>query len=240
MKRQSGARSSNGLASDWINTAITMNTNSSIADLRKDYRMAALDESTAGKDPIALFQSWFDDAVAAQIPEPNGMTVVSVDAHSRPSARILLLKGVDRRGFTFFTNYGSRKGREFAACPHAALVFWWADLERQIRIEGDAYPIDESESDLYFASRPLGSRLGAWASPQSQVIPNRQVLEASEAEVRSRFGENPPRPPHWGGYRVRPHSIEFWQGRPSRLHDRLRFFRTLDSADSWQIERLAP
>jgi len=214
--------------------------NTSIADLRRDYRMAALDESMSGQDPIALFQGWFDDAVAAQIPEPNGMTVVSVDAHSRPSARILLLKGVDHRGFTFFTNYASRKGQEFAACPHAALVFWWPDLERQIRIEGDAHPIEESESDLYFASRPLGSRLGAWASPQSQVIPNRQVLEASEAEVRSRFGENPPRPPHWGGYRVRPHSIEFWQGRPSRLHDRLRFFRTLDSADFWQIERLAP
>jgi len=202
--------------------------------------MAALDESTAGHDPIGLFQGWFDDAVAAQIPEPNGMTVVSVDAQSRPSARIVLLKGVDQRGFTFFTNYTSRKGHEFAACPHAALVFWWADLERQIRIEGDAQPIDESESDLYFASRPLGSRLGAWASPQSQVIPNRQVLEENEAELRSRFGENPPRPPHWGGYRVRPHTIEFWQGRPSRLHDRLRFSRPLDSADTWQIERLAP
>jgi pyridoxamine 5'-phosphate oxidase len=214
--------------------------NTSIGDLRRDYRMAALDESTAGHDPIALFQGWFDDAVAAQIPEPNGMTVVSVDAQSRPSARIVLLKGVDQRGFTFFTNYTSRKGHEFAACPHAALVFWWADLERQIRIEGDAQPIDESESDLYFASRPLGSRLGAWASPQSQVIPNRQVLEENEAELRSRFGENPPRPPHWGGYRVRPHTIEFWQGRPSRLHDRLRFSRPLDSADSWQIERLAP
>ncbi|NBT77705.1 MAG: pyridoxamine 5'-phosphate oxidase, partial [Betaproteobacteria bacterium] len=133
-----------------------------------------------------------------------------------------------------------RKGHEFAACTHAALVFWWADLERQVRIEGDAHPIDGPESDLYFASRPLGSRLGAWASPQSQVIPNRQVLEENEAELRSRFGETPPRPPHWGGYRVRPHSIEFWQGRPSRLHDRLRFFRPLDSADSWQIERLAP
>ena len=238
MKPQSGAQLCSALASDWINTANTMNT--SIADLRRDYRVAALDELMAGHDPIALFQGWFDDAVAAQIPEPNGMTVVSVDAHSRPSARILLLKGVDHRGFTFFTNYASRKGQEFAACPHAALVFWWPDLERQIRIEGDAHPIEESESDLYFASRPLGSRLGAWASPQSQVIPNRQVLEASEAEVRSRFGENPPRPPHWGGYRVRPHSIEFWQGRPSRLHDRLRFFRTLDSADFWQIERLAP
>jgi len=238
MKPQSGARLCSALASNWINTANTMNT--SIADLRRDYRVAALDESMAGPDPIALFQGWFDDAVAAQIPEPNGMTVVSVDAHSRPSARILLLKGVDHRGFTFFTNYASRKGHEFAACPHAALVFWWPDLERQIRIEGDAHPIEESESDLYFASRPLGSRLGAWASPQSQVIPNRQVLEASEAEVRSRFGESPPRPPHWGGYRVRPHSIEFWQGRPSRLHDRLRFFRTLDSADFWQIERLAP
>jgi len=238
MKPRSGARSCSALASAWINTANTMNT--SIADLRRDYRVAALDESMSGQDPIALFQGWFNDAVAAQIPEPNGMTVVSVDTHSRPSARILLLKGVDHRGFTFFTNYASRKGQEFAACPHAALVFWWPDLERQIRIEGDAHPIEESESDLYFVSRPLGSRLGAWASPQSQVIPNRQVLEASEAEVRSRFGENPPRPPHWGGYRVRPHSIEFWQGRPSRLHDRLRFFRTLDSADFWQIERLAP
>lgn len=214
--------------------------NTSIAELRRDYRMAALDESTAGHDPFALFQRWFNDAVAAQIPEPNGMTVVSVDPHSRPSARIVLLKEVDHRGFTFFTNYDSRKGQEFAICPHTALVFWWADLERQIRIEGDAVPIDEPESDLYFASRPLGSRLGAWASPQSQVIPNRHVLETREAEVRSRFGEHPPRPPHWGGYRVRPHSIEFWQGRPSRLHDRLRFFRSLDAADSWQIERLAP
>ena len=208
-----------------------------IADLRRDYRMASLDEGTAGADPHALFRRWFDEAVAADVAEPNGMTIASVDADGRPSARIVLLKGADERGFVFFTNYESRKGRELAQSPHGALVFWWSELERQIRIEGLVGRVDASESDLYFASRPLASRIGAWASPQSAVIPSRATIEAREVAVRERFGDAPPRPTNWGGFRLVPQTIEFWQGRASRLHDRLRFTR-IDLG--WNVERLAP
>jgi len=214
-----------------------------IANLRRDYRVASLDEAHVGSEPFALFRRWFDEAVAAEIPEPNGMTVASVDAQGRPAARILLLKGVDPRGFTFYTNYASRKGREFEACPYGALVFWWAELERQVRIEGVVEQVDAAESDAYFASRPLGSRLGAWASTQSSVIAGRQVLEDRERAALEQFGDSPPRPPHWGGYRLIPNAMEFWQGRPSRLHDRLRFtaVQASDSGPSiWQLERLAP
>jgi pyridoxamine 5'-phosphate oxidase len=181
-----------------------MPTPQNIADLRRDYRLASLDETSAGSDPIDLFQRWFDDAVQAQVPEPNGMTVVSVDAEGRPSARILLLKGVDARGFTFYTNYASRKGTEFNHCPHGALVFWWADLERQVRVEGEVSKVDPLESDAYFQSRPLNSRIGAWSSPQSKPIADRSVLEQAQAEYAERFGEHPPRPPHWAATDSKP------------------------------------
>ncbi|MFP4905134.1 pyridoxamine 5'-phosphate oxidase, partial [Paraburkholderia sp. BR14261] len=171
--------------------------------------------------------------------EPNAMTVATVDAQGRPAARILLIKGVDERGFVFFTNYESRKGRELSANPHAALLFHWVELERQVRIEGKVELTSAEESDAYFNSRPLGSRIGAWASEQSTVIANRETLEAREREVAAQYGETPPRPPHWGGYRLVPEAIEFWQGRPSRLHDRIRYTR--ESANvAWRIERLAP
>ena len=211
----------------------------SLADLRKTYSLGSLDAADVDPDPIRQFQTWFAQALDAKLPEPNAMTVATVDEQGRPAARILLIKGVDERGFVFFTNYESRKGRELSANPHAALLFHWIELERQVRIEGKVELTSAEESDAYFNSRPLGSRIGAWASEQSTVIPNREMLEAREREITAQYGEAPPRPPHWGGYRLVPEAIEFWQGRPSRLHDRIRYTRESASA-AWKIERLAP
>jgi pyridoxamine 5'-phosphate oxidase len=210
----------------------------SIADLRQDYRQQALLETEAHSDPMLQFRQWFDQALAADLIEPNAMTLATVDATGQPSARMVLLKGLESGGFDFFTNYNGRKGQELATNPKAALVFWWGELERQVRIEGTVSPITAAESDQYFHSRPIGSQLGAWASPQSQVIADRQVLETRLAEVKAQYeGKEIPRPPHWGGYRLTPHAIEFWQGRSNRLHDRLLYTRT---GNTWQQVRLAP
>jgi pyridoxamine 5'-phosphate oxidase len=210
---------------------------SSLADLRKNYALGSLDVADANRDPIRQFEAWFAQAVEAKLPEPNTMTLATVDSRGHPSARIVLIKGVDERGFVFFTNYASRKGREIADNPRASLLFYWIELERQVRIEGTVVKTSADESDAYFASRPLGSRIGAWASEQSQVIESRTLLEAREREISARYGDNPPRPPHWGGFRLVPDAIEFWQGRPSRLHDRLLYTR---NRDTWDIVRLSP
>jgi len=212
-----------------------------LADLRKNYALSALSEADVDADPVRQFERWFEQALEAQLAEPNAMTLATVDANGRPSARIVLIKGVDARGFTFFTNYDSHKGRDLAQNPQACLLFHWIELERQVRIEGRVSKVDAAESDVYFHSRPPASRIGAWASEQSQVIENRAVIERREAEFIAKFGDNPPRPPQWGGYRLTPDRIEFWQGRPSRLHDRLRYVRdNANPAQPWRIERLAP
>ena len=211
----------------------------SLADLRNNYSLGSLDVADVDRNPFRQFDAWFEQAVNAQLPEPNTMTLATVDSRGRPSARIVLIKGVDERGFVFFTNYESRKGREMAANPYASLLFYWIELERQVRIEGAIIKTSAEESDKYFASRPLGSRIGAWASNQSQVIESRSQLETREREISLLYGDQPPRPPHWGGYRLVPEAIEFWQGRPSRLHDRLLYTRSSEHSD-WQISRLSP
>ena len=208
-----------------------------IAQLRVEYKRGELDEAHAGADPIAQFSLWWDEAAAAQVREANAMTLATADAGGKPAARTVLLKGFDAAGFVFFTNYESRKGAELAANARAALLFFWPELERQVRIDGAVERVSEAESDEYFRSRPLASRIGAWASPQSQTIPSKAWLIARVAEMALRHAAAPRRPPHWGGYRVVPNAIEFWQGRPSRLHDRLLYTRR-DTA--WSRQRLAP
>ncbi len=210
----------------------------SLAAMRRDYASAGLSEADALADPIEQFQRWFDDARRAEVHEPNAMTLATVDAEGQPAARIVLLKGVDRRGLAFFTNRESRKADHISANPKAALVFWWGPLERQVRFEGTIEDVAAAEADAYFQSRPKGSQLAAWASAQSRLIADRAELEAAERHHRERFGEGPvPRPPFWGGYRLVPARIEFWHGRQNRLHDRLRYTR---GDEGWRIERLAP
>lgn len=209
----------------------------SVSDLRQSYEKSVLLEETAAASPLEQFSLWFDQALQAQVPEPNAMTLATVDNTGQPSARTVLIKGFDARGFVFFTNYESRKGRDLLANPRAALLFFWQPLERQVRIEGVIEKATAEESDAYFHSRPLGSRLGAWASEQSQPI-TRTELEAREQTFRERYGDQPPRPPHWGGYRLVPTLFEFWQGRASRLHDRLRYLP--DGQGGWAIDRLSP
>jgi pyridoxamine 5'-phosphate oxidase len=209
----------------------------SLAHLRKEYALKTLEEAQVDRDPLKQFGVWMVEAIHAQVPEPTAMTLATVDARDRPAARICLLKGVDARGFVFYTNYESRKGHELAANPGAAMTFLWKELERQVRIEGVVEKVTAEESDAYFATRPVGSRVGAWASPQSQRIENRTWLENRWAELTQKYGEHPPRPPHWGGYRLLPDAIEFWQGRVSRLHDRIAYAR---EGTAWKIARLAP
>jgi pyridoxamine 5'-phosphate oxidase len=208
-----------------------------VSDLRQEYMRAGLSEADADPDALRQFDMWLRDAVQAGLPLPNAMTLATVDAAGAPDARVVLLKGLEQGGFTFYTNYRSRKARELEAHAAACLVFQWSELERQVRIEGAVEKVGAAESDAYFASRPLGARLSAWASEQSSVVSGREVLEQAMREMQRRYGEHPPRPPHWGGYRVMPRRVEFWQGRADRLHDRLLYTR---AGGGWRIERLAP
>src|SRR5512145_282745 len=208
-----------------------------IADLRQEYMRAGLSEAHVDPDPIRQFERWFDEALRAGLPLPNAMTLATVTPAGAPSARIVLLKGVERGQFLFYTNYLSRKGRELEHRATACLVFLWWELERQVRIDGKVQKLGAAQSDAYYATRPLGARLSAWASAQSQLVASRQVLESAMEAARQRHGEQPPRPSHWGGYSVEPHEIEFWQGRSDRLHDRLLYER---HGAAWKIERLSP
>jgi pyridoxamine 5'-phosphate oxidase len=208
-----------------------------IADLRKEYTFAGLRRRDLHPDPIHQFNHWFQAAISAGVPEPNAMTLATVDGEGQPSTRIVLLKGVDQRGFAFYTNYESRKGRELAANPKAALTFFWAGLERQICIRGTCTKASREESETYFKSRPVGSRLGAWVSKQSSAIVSRDFLEQRLVELTAQYGENPPTPPYWGGYILKPATMEFWQGRPNRLHDR---FLYTWSDQAWRVDRLSP
>ena len=209
----------------------------SIADLRKSYERAELNEDASHADPMNQFDQWLSEAITAQVPEPNAMTVATVASNLRPSTRVVLIKGFDAQGIVWYTNYASRKGVELAGNPYAALQFHWVELERVVRIEGLVEKVSDEESDAYFNSRPLDSRIGAWASPQSEVISGRGILVANAAKYGAKFMLNPPRPPHWGGYRLKPDQWQFWQGRRSRLHDRLRY--RLENG-VWVRERLAP
>jgi len=215
---------------------------SALADLRTSYERAELTEALAQADPMQQFALWLNQAIAAQVPEPNAMTLATVGSSLRPSTRVVLIKGYDARGIVWYTNYDSRKGQELAGNPLAALQFHWVELERTVRIEGLVEKISAADSDAYYASRPLGSRLSAWASPQSQVVAGREVLERDMALLEQRYpatvSASPPRPPNWGGYRLKPDAWQFWQGRPNRLHDRLRY--ALQTDGSWLRERLAP
>jgi len=216
-----------------------------VAQLRQEYMRAGLSERDAGSDPLRLFAVWLEEAVNAGLPLPNAMTLATVSPEGAPDARIVLLKGLEQGGFAFYTNYASRKARQLAARPAACLVFQWSELERQVRVEGEVEKVSAAESDAYFASRPLGARLSAWASEQSAAVASRQILENSMQAARERYGDAPPRPPHWGGYRVMPQRLEFWQGRADRLHDRLLYTRAEVGCDTgrdagWKIERLAP
>ncbi len=211
-----------------------------IADLRQEYMRTGLAEAQAHADPLVQFERWFRDALAAELPLANAMTLATVSASGAPTARIVLLKALEQGGFVFYTNYRSRKGRELAAQPRACLLFLWSDLERQVRIEGRVETVSAQESDAYYATRPLGARLSAWASAQSEAVPDRAALERALEAMRAKYGERPPRPPHWGGYRLVPEAIEFWQGRADRLHDRLLYRRSAGAAAGWSIERLAP
>jgi pyridoxamine 5'-phosphate oxidase len=208
-----------------------------IADLRQEYMRAGLAESDAHADPLVQFERWFNEALAAQLPLANAMTLATAASGGAPDARIVLLKGVDQGGFVFYTNYESRKGRQLAAQPRACLVFFWAPLERQVRIDGAVDKVAAADSEAYFVTRPVGARRSARASAQSSVVDGRKSLETAVQKQKDQFGDNPPRPPHWGGYRLIPSRMEFWQGRENRLHDRLLYLR---DGGSWKIERLAP
>ncbi len=209
-----------------------------LSDLRKSYEQGALEEHETASEPLRQFEAWMAEALRSGIPEPNAMTLATVGEGGRPSCRPVLIKDFDARGIVWYSNYSSRKGRELAATPFAALQFHWVELERVVRIEGRVERLSAQESDAYFASRPLNHRIGAWASPQSEVIPGRTAIVARAAEFGLKFGLHPPRPPHWGGYRLVPDYWEFWQGRTSRLHDRIRY--RLDAEGRWVKERLAP
>ncbi|MBS1641653.1 MAG: pyridoxamine 5'-phosphate oxidase [Bacteroidetes bacterium] len=210
---------------------------SSIADIRTDYKLQTLNEADVAINPFQQFTKWWNQAIQSKVTEVNAFTLATASKTGKPSARIVLLKGYDENGFVFFTNYNSHKGQELIENPNAAIVFFWNELERQIRIEGTVEKISQQESEEYFHARPAGSQIGAWASPQSTVIPNREILEKNETEYKNKFGENIPKPPHWGGFVVKPILFEFWQGRSSRLHDRIQY---TPQNNNWKIERLAP